>query len=227
MTHVLYECGICESLHPWDWDGDCRDDANRYADAEDYAGRSGVSAFDVEVRSMEDRLAAGGRRGGRMKRVKPRCPVCGETGIKEHSIVAAEASVVGVEFWSPIDRPDERHAGPEYGGDGSVVDWDSLGSTHFVCGSCAYENGEFRAFLPPELRGPYTGGDSVHWLFTRGGGGGSGKRRNEKEPKPATFLRYGKGARVQIDVHEERGGALDAIWVDAANVVPFKEASDD
>lgn len=26
-----YECGICECLHPLQWDGDCRDDANRFA----------------------------------------------------------------------------------------------------------------------------------------------------------------------------------------------------
>ncbi|HTE40292.1 MAG TPA: hypothetical protein VK629_05665 [Steroidobacteraceae bacterium] len=27
----FYQCGICESYHPADWDGDCRDDANRFA----------------------------------------------------------------------------------------------------------------------------------------------------------------------------------------------------
>lgn len=31
-----YECGICSCYHPADWDGDCRDDANRYADADDF-----------------------------------------------------------------------------------------------------------------------------------------------------------------------------------------------
>lgn len=25
----FYECGICDHLHPWEWAGDCRDDANR------------------------------------------------------------------------------------------------------------------------------------------------------------------------------------------------------
>jgi hypothetical protein len=24
-----YECGICDHIHPWDWYGDCRGDANR------------------------------------------------------------------------------------------------------------------------------------------------------------------------------------------------------
>jgi hypothetical protein len=26
-----YQCGICEHYHPVRWDGDCRDDSNRYA----------------------------------------------------------------------------------------------------------------------------------------------------------------------------------------------------
>lgn len=28
---VYYRCGICDCYHPADWNGDCRDDANRYA----------------------------------------------------------------------------------------------------------------------------------------------------------------------------------------------------
>lgn len=27
----FYECGICNCYHPAEWDGDCRDDDNRYA----------------------------------------------------------------------------------------------------------------------------------------------------------------------------------------------------
>ena len=27
----FYECGICSCYHPANWDGDCRDDANRFA----------------------------------------------------------------------------------------------------------------------------------------------------------------------------------------------------
>lgn len=57
-AHTLYECGICDCLHPWDWNGDCRDDANRYADAGDYAERNGVSEYDIDVLPMEDRLEA-------------------------------------------------------------------------------------------------------------------------------------------------------------------------
>lgn len=56
--HVLYECGICDCLHPWDWDGDCRNDEYRFADVEDYTERFKVFAHDVEVRSMEDRVRA-------------------------------------------------------------------------------------------------------------------------------------------------------------------------
>lgn len=33
---MFYECGICDHYHPADWDGDCREDANRFtADALD------------------------------------------------------------------------------------------------------------------------------------------------------------------------------------------------
>ncbi len=54
--HILYECDICGSLHPWDWNGDCRDDENRYGDEADYAQAHDISAYSVAVRSMEDRL---------------------------------------------------------------------------------------------------------------------------------------------------------------------------
>lgn len=59
-TRILYECGICDCYHPWSWAGDCRDDANRYGDPEGYAAKQHVSVDNVEVRSMEDRLAADG-----------------------------------------------------------------------------------------------------------------------------------------------------------------------
>lgn len=29
----FYACGICDHCHPIDWDGDCRDDANRFTSA--------------------------------------------------------------------------------------------------------------------------------------------------------------------------------------------------
>lgn len=45
---IFYECGICDCYHPWEWDGDCRDDANRLHEIPD----------DADLRSMEDRLRA-------------------------------------------------------------------------------------------------------------------------------------------------------------------------
>jgi hypothetical protein len=54
----VYECGICDHVHPWDWDGDCRDDANRFAGVEDYCERKGIAESAVEVMSWEDRQAA-------------------------------------------------------------------------------------------------------------------------------------------------------------------------
>jgi len=27
---AFYDCGICECYHPAEWDGDCRDDENRF-----------------------------------------------------------------------------------------------------------------------------------------------------------------------------------------------------
>jgi hypothetical protein len=31
-SRKIYACGICDHYHPADWDGDCRDDANRISD---------------------------------------------------------------------------------------------------------------------------------------------------------------------------------------------------
>jgi hypothetical protein len=31
MIRKFYECEICGAIHPWEWDGDCRDDSARYA----------------------------------------------------------------------------------------------------------------------------------------------------------------------------------------------------
>ncbi len=50
-----YECDICSAIHPWDWDGDCREDAARFhcdtLDAEH-------GPFGYELRRMDDRTAA-------------------------------------------------------------------------------------------------------------------------------------------------------------------------
>ena len=47
---MFYECGICDSIHPWDWNGDCRDDANRLT-LEDIP-------VDAPLMSWEDRVNA-------------------------------------------------------------------------------------------------------------------------------------------------------------------------
>ncbi len=47
-----YECGICDHLHPWDWSGDCRDDANRHTADVIHDGDT--------IETMEARLVADG-----------------------------------------------------------------------------------------------------------------------------------------------------------------------
>jgi len=46
----FYECGICDCIHPWLWNGDCRDDANRLSLDE-------LLDNDILL-SMDDRVAA-------------------------------------------------------------------------------------------------------------------------------------------------------------------------
>ena len=46
----FYECSICEHYHPWAWNGDCRDDLNRYHEDDLPIG--------ARVFSMDDRTAA-------------------------------------------------------------------------------------------------------------------------------------------------------------------------
>jgi hypothetical protein len=41
-----YECGICGQIHPWGFDGDCRDDVNRF-NLEDLETRHGVDGFEL------------------------------------------------------------------------------------------------------------------------------------------------------------------------------------
>lgn len=52
---VYYECGICDHCHPWDWNRDCREDANRLTEEEldNLHGQDGY-----ELRSMDDRVSA-------------------------------------------------------------------------------------------------------------------------------------------------------------------------
>ena len=55
---IIYECGICGAYHPWNWDGDCRDDAHRFAGPEEYAQIKHLSLMSIEIRSMEERIEA-------------------------------------------------------------------------------------------------------------------------------------------------------------------------
>ena len=45
-----YECSICDHLHPWEFNGDCRDDSNRFCDDE--------VPHDSDIRTMAERLRA-------------------------------------------------------------------------------------------------------------------------------------------------------------------------
>jgi hypothetical protein len=53
---TLYECSICSCYHPWDWKGDCREDSARFGSPEEFAAAKGISVFEVEVRSMDERV---------------------------------------------------------------------------------------------------------------------------------------------------------------------------
>lgn len=55
---IIYECEICSAYHPWDWQGDCRDDTNRFASPEEYAESLGLQSTQIDIRSMDDRVAA-------------------------------------------------------------------------------------------------------------------------------------------------------------------------
>lgn len=58
LTHKLYECGICNNLHRWNWEGDCREDTERFGDEYDYAKRNGIDVELVDVWSWGARLEA-------------------------------------------------------------------------------------------------------------------------------------------------------------------------
>lgn len=52
---VIYECGICDCYHPWEWSGDCRDDANRFF-PDEYAEKMGCSESELVIRTMDERV---------------------------------------------------------------------------------------------------------------------------------------------------------------------------
>ena len=49
---VIYKCS-CGAYHPWAFDGDCRDDDNRYSSPEEYAEENGLDPDDIEVRAID------------------------------------------------------------------------------------------------------------------------------------------------------------------------------
>ena len=53
-VHKLIECGCCGCYHSSDWDGDCRDNDNRFADEEDYVQRTGTSPKDIRMIWLDD-----------------------------------------------------------------------------------------------------------------------------------------------------------------------------
>jgi len=55
---IIYECGICGAYHPWEFDGDCRDDDNRWDGPDEYAAYLDMNKDDIEVRTMEERVEA-------------------------------------------------------------------------------------------------------------------------------------------------------------------------
>lgn len=53
LAGKFYECGICDHLHRWEFNGDCREDAQRFC-YEDLADSAEVAGWD-------DRLAEDGQ----------------------------------------------------------------------------------------------------------------------------------------------------------------------
>jgi hypothetical protein len=68
--YPLYECGSCGAFHPWDFDGDCRDDDNCFAAPEEYARKLGTQLANVPIYTMEQREdnCTCGKRGDRLLR---------------------------------------------------------------------------------------------------------------------------------------------------------------
>jgi hypothetical protein len=49
---LIYKCS-CGAYHPWAFDGDCRDDDNRYSSPEEYAEENHLDPDDIEVREID------------------------------------------------------------------------------------------------------------------------------------------------------------------------------
>lgn len=57
MEAVYYQCGICGCLHPWEWNGDCRENANRFT-LDQLEDMYGDDYWHLDIRSMEERIIA-------------------------------------------------------------------------------------------------------------------------------------------------------------------------
>jgi hypothetical protein len=55
---AVYDCEICGHFHPWNWNGDCRDNENRFSDPGEYAARLGVPVKSIKVLTMNQRVDA-------------------------------------------------------------------------------------------------------------------------------------------------------------------------
>jgi hypothetical protein len=56
--HYLADCGCCGGVHPYEFMGDCRDNANRYANDQDYADRNSVPVSDIVMIYLSEADAA-------------------------------------------------------------------------------------------------------------------------------------------------------------------------
>lgn len=45
---TFYQCGCCDQFHPWNFTGDCRDDANRFSAEDLPEGWQEVSQADAD-----------------------------------------------------------------------------------------------------------------------------------------------------------------------------------
>ena len=58
VDHTLYECDICGCYHRWLFNGDCRNDSERFESIDAFADELNITAWDVELMSMDDRVLA-------------------------------------------------------------------------------------------------------------------------------------------------------------------------
>ena len=54
MLYVLSDCGSCGAFHPVVFEGDCRDNQNRFYTVKDYAHTLGVEEDKINILSQEE-----------------------------------------------------------------------------------------------------------------------------------------------------------------------------